>query len=801
MSLSNKYYSHPDKSLLEHLQNVGINCQTLVRSKKINIEQFVKLEILADIAYIVGVCHDFGKFTSYFQSYIIEKDDLIKQKLKNDKRTHHSLISSLFTYLVVKDYLSKKQLSQKKHYEYLPVISFQIVRKHHGDLNDAIDDAIIDENNIAILNDQLAAINFESINNIYNQLFGRINYSCAVKKINNFIYDLGSKTFEGKRKLRNIDDEKTLFFYFITLLLYSILLDSDKVDAAQITTPSRSEIDSNAVDSFLAREFVNKNSKINIIRNEIYDEVVNQCSLINLEKDKILSLNLPTGSGKTLASFSFALKLRKRIFENENYIPKIIYSLPFLSIIDQNYSAINKVLDNPTSDIILKHHHLSDIHFTTKDNQHQCVDGDIGKDLLQIEGWNSEIIFTTFYQFFYSIITNKNRAVRKLHNIVNSIVLFDEVQAIPHKYWLLLKQSVEFFAEYFNTYFIFMTATQPLIVDTMKSLVPDNTKYFAALNRFNFEKNFHDIEINDFIDIVKQDLANNPKKDFLIVLNTIKSSVKVYEALAEEFEGQSKLYYLSTNIIPKLRSCLIKSIRDSSVRRKIIVSTQVVEAGVDLDADVVYRDFAPLDSLNQVAGRCNRNFSENKSRGEVKIFNIFSEENEKRYFPKSIYDKFLLAKTQEVFSNIDSQLEEKDLYSLTNSYFLKVNEGKSDNDSRKILESVSSLKFSELSEFKLIEQDYPTIDIFVEISKFANKTWTAYQQIKSDKNLSGFQKRNEFLKIRKQFNDYIISVPKSYAAGFEEGIINHVHKDELPIYYDLETGFKRDNAGKGTMTI
>jgi len=346
-----------------------------------------------------------------------------------------------------------------------------------------------------------------------------------------------------------------------------------------------------------------------------------------------------------------------------------------------------------------------------------------------------------------------------------------------------------------------MTATQPLIVDSIKSLAPDNTKYFTALNRFNFEKNFDDIEINDFINIIKKDLANNPKKDFLIVLNTIKSSVKVYEALAEDFEGQSKLYYLSTNIIPKLRSCLIKSIRNISIKRKIIVSTQVVEAGVDLDADVVYRDFAPLDSLNQVAGRCNRNFSENKSRGEVKIFNIFSEENEKRYFPKSIYDKFLLAKTQEVFSNIDSQLEEKDLYSLTNSYFLKVNEGKSDNDSRKILESVSSLKFSELSEFKLIEHDYPTIDIFVEISKFAHKTWTAYQQIKSDKNLSGFQKRNEFLKIRKQFNDYIISVPKSYAAGFEEGIINHVQKDELPIYYDLETGFKRDNAGKGTISI
>ncbi len=796
-----KYLSHPNKSLLEHLRNVGLNVRELILSKKLDIKEFIDNNILADSAYIVGVCHDFGKLTSFFQNYILEKDEQIKQKLKNKSETHHSLISALFTYYVIQDYLNQKDLLKKKYYEYLPVICFQIVRRHHGDLNDAIDDAIINNDNLSIIEKQLTSISIEDANKIYRELFSLINHSIDLKLLKEFLISLKSKTFPGKRKLRNIDNENTLLFYFITLLLYSILLDSDKTDAAQIAKSSRNELSSDSVDNFIKDNFSQKQNEISNIRQDIYYEVVSRTSELDLEKDKILSLNLPTGSGKTLTSFSFALKLRQRIIEQKNYIPKIIYSLPFLSIIDQNYSVINEVLDNPSTDVLLKHHHLSDVVYSMTENQYENTNNDVGKNLLQIEGWNSEIIFTTFYQFFHSIVANKNRAIRKFHNISNSIVLFDEVQAIPHKYWLLLKEIVVFFAKYFNTYFVFMTATQPLVIDSIKPLVYNKEKYFTALNRFDLHINFDEIEINDFIKLLKDDINNNPDKDFLIVLNTIKSSQRVYANLKELFEENSKLYYLSTNIIPKLRMCLIRRIRNDTPKRKIIVSTQVVEAGVDLDVDIVYRDFAPFDSINQVAGRCNRNFNMNKTRGQVKIFNIFSQENESRYFPQSIYDKYLLSKTRDVFTNESTTIEEKDLLPFTYSYFRKVKEGLSNNESRKILEYVTTLRYSELSKFKLIEQDYPTVDIFVAISEYAQKVLSTYQQIKSDKDLTGLEKRNEFLKIRKQFNDYIISVPQSYADGFTEGELGYVSKEELSIYYDLETGFKRDNAGKGILNL
>ena len=125
-----------------------------------------------------------------------------------------------------------------------------------------------------------------------------------------------------------------------------------------------------------------------------------------------------------------------------------------------------------------------------------------------------------------------------------------------------------------------------------------------------------------------------------------------------------------------------------------------------------------------------------------------------------------------------------------------------DDESRKILESVSCLRFSELSKFRLIENDYPQIDIFISLDEEAEKVWVEYNRIKYDKNLNGFEQKNEFLKIRRKFNDYIISVPEKYVpSGFEKGEINYVPQDELSSYYDLETGFKRENAGKGILAF
>jgi CRISPR-associated endonuclease/helicase Cas3 len=820
--------SHPNRLLKDHLSNVGNCCKDILSSKKLNIEKYIDFNTLQDVAYLIGVTHDFGKATSYFQNYISEKDESKRAKLKNKPETYHGVVSSIFTYYIIKAHLLTKNLPDKKYYKYLPIISFLAVKRHHGNLHNADDEVIdFDEKNDEILERQIKSIDFGRLNEIYAPLLSKMNldFDCNIVKDKilhsepvdiygkqefrkNYVKDLSG---EEKRLIRNIYEEHTLFFYFITLLLYSALLDADKTDAANLEMTKRIDINENIVDEYKGLKFSgkeDKNKKINDMRNEIYEEVLSNVERIDLDKDKILSLNAPTGTGKTLTALSFALKLRRRIEGERGYKPRIIYSLPFLSIIDQNFAVFEDVFETvnkekPTSDTLLKHHHLSDVVYTTKEDEFENVDKDIGKDLLLIEGWNSEIIITTFIQFFYSLISNRNRAIRKIHNITNSIVILDEVQAIPHKYWLLLNKTMKFFAEQFNTHFIFATATQPLIFDEMKKeitpLVENKRKYFNSLDRVELITNLEPICLEDFKEILKKDLMQNSNKDFLIVLNTINSSKDIYDFVKRLNIKNVELHYLSTNVIPKERLIRIKKVKERAIKRKIIISTQLIEAGVDIDADIVYRDFAPLDSINQVSGRCNRNFGD--KRGVVKLFVLSEDRHGKTYYPHTIYGSFIISKTKDVFKEVGkSRIYESEFLRLNDNYFRKVNIAKSDDKSKAILTKVEELKFSELSEFKLIEKDYPEIDVFIEADDNAKGIWQEYQEIKSIKDVR--ERKKKFLGIKKDFYEYVISVPEKFknVVSFDERLgIGRISQSTLQNDYDLETGFKREGAGCGTL--
>jgi len=827
-SLLNNLKSHPNKLLKDHLFNVGVLCKDVFALKKLNIENYIDFNILEDVAYLIGVCHDFGKSTSYFQDYINEEDGAKRAKLKNKPETHHGVISSIFTYYATRKYLQARNMLGTKHYEYLPIISFLVVKRHHGNLHNA-NDEIINFKDDEILEKQIASIDFEELIKIYDFLFSKINldldcsiikdkilhsepviiYNKIQGKRKNYVRDI---SVNEKKRIRNIDEEHTLFFYFITLLSYSTLLDADKSDAANLKKIKRIDINENIVAEYKELKFSgkeNKNNKINKIRNEIYKEVLSNVEHIDLDKDKILSLNVPTGTGKTLTALSFALKLRTSIERKRGYKPRIIYSLPFLSIIDQNFAVFEDVFEtvnkeNPTSDILLKHHHLSDVVYTRKEDEFENVDKDIEKDLLLIEGWNSEIIVTTFIQFFYSLISNRNRAIRKFHNIINSIVILDEVQAIPHKYWLLLNKIMQSLSEQFNTYFIFTTATQPLIFDETKKeirpLVGNKEKYFESLDRVKLMPNLESVCLKDFKDILRKDIIENPEKDFLVVLNTIRSSKDIYNFIKGQNTKNVALYYLSTNIIPKERLIRIKKIKKKNATRSIIVSTQLIEAGVDIDVDIVYRDFAPLDSINQVSGRCNRNFGDKQ--GIVKLFILSEDKDGRTYHPYTIYGDFILSKTKEVFKAIDkNEIEEREFLKLNKNYFEKVNIEKSDDESNEILNSVKELKFDKLAEFKLIKEAPYKVDVFVEFDEKAKEVMNKYIEIITNEDLISFEKKNEFAKIKKDFYDYVISVSKNKindsflpTVDQEFGLnypidMYYISDDNLKDYYDKDIGF------------
>ncbi|WP_048173584.1 CRISPR-associated helicase/endonuclease Cas3 [Methanosarcina siciliae] len=786
--------SHPDKLLFRHLSNVGNKSSSTSEEKSLSLDKFgIDENTFSNIAYLVGICHDFGKGTEYFQSYLLETNPSIQRSLKNKKEYQHGLISAIFAYYILKMYIYP--LNNKNILEYIPVIGYLIVKRHHGNLKDSEDEILeLDEDTLEIIDLQIESLDTRELKTIYEELLDGYAISFDIDTFCNEYRSIAKDILKNRRKfIKLLKKEQFTGYYLITLTLYSILINSDKIDASSIDVSSEIEISPELVDKYkVEKGFQNNESIMNKVRNEIYEEVTESIEKLDLNK-KIYSISVPTGSGKTLTSLSFALKLKARLRKEKRINSKIIYSLPFLSIIDQNYDAFEDVFktvetSNPSEDVLLKHHHLADIFYRTQDDEE--FEG--LKSLFLIEGWNSEIIVTTFVQFFHTIVSNKNRSLRKFHTIANSIVILDEVQSIPHKYWLLLKQVIFGFAEYFNTYFIFVTATQPLIFDPEKKeiieLVKNKDKYFREFDRVKLEINLNPMNLDEFKETIESEIKEKPKKDFLVVLNTVKSSLNIFNHLNKLKLENTTYYYLSTNIIPKERLKKIKEIKEESDKRKIIVSTQLIEAGVDIDVDIVYRDFATIDSINQVAGRCNRNSSKPK-RGEVKIVVL---KDERKELHRYIYSSFLIDKTRDVLKESPSELYEKDLISLNNSYFRKVKDTSSEDESNKLLSYVNELKFKSLtSDFRLIDDKagYEKIDVFVELDDKAVEIWKEYILLKSIKD--PLKRKEKYLTIRKEFNEYLISVPKKDFSCEEPEDLNigYVPFEQIKHYYNPETGF------------
>jgi CRISPR-associated endonuclease/helicase Cas3 len=419
-----------------------------------------------------------------------------------------------------------------------------------------------------------------------------------------------------------------------------------------------------------------------------------------------------------------------------------------------------------------------------------------------VEGWESEIVVTTFMQLFHSLISNRNRMIRKFNAMVNSIIILDEVQTIPYKYWSLVRKVFLHFARLFNTHFVFMTATQPLIFEEheIKESVSKNSKkrYLEHLDRIQFVNQAHDpLSMADFKVILRKDMAKFPDDDFLIVLNTINCSIEVFEDIQTYIEEKNlidvvQLYYLSTNIIPKHRLERIKLIRESK-NRKIIVSTQLVEAGVDIDVDRVYRDFAPFDSLNQVAGRCNREFSPGE-KGIVTVFRL----KEAKEFHTYIYGKgdISVSKTKDLLRD-KKELSEKDFLGLGDEYFRRLKEASSDEESEYMIELLSRLNFSTISkEFRLIQCKYPTRDLFIEVDEEAENFWKEYRRACEIKD--PFERKYKINRIKKDFYSYVISVPTKNMPGadIEDTSITYINKEQLVSTYNKSTGFIRKDPGQ-----
>lgn len=758
-------FSHPDRYLEQHLSNVI----------EIGLKFFDEIfsdEILKDIFTIIAFSHDIGKTTKFFQEYITKKD----RNLKSKKETKHSLLGAVVSLHLTDRYLKSKCIDNK----FLLALSFIIPKRHHSNLKEFLYEFIIEDEEKNILKKQIESIDKEKFNHFLELL--RIEKKEIVSFDFNDINleEIEIKLLEIKRYIRKLEKDSTLDYFIDTAIFYSLLLDADKSDVGIKTDKSilfkNIDINPKIVDQYVSK-LKNTENDLHNLRYQAYKEVSEK--EINLN-EKIYTITLPTGIGKTLISLKVALNIADRFKKEKGKNLKIIYCLPFLSVIEQNYKVIENLLKESMSldnSILMKYHHLTGFNYKGEDDE---FDYDTSRIL--IEGFNSKIITTTFIQFFYSFIGNKNKMLRKFHKFTNSIVILDEIQSIPHHFWLLIKETLYKMAERFNFYVILSTATQPMIFDNHVELA-DYQKYFKALNRYNIHINKTPQTLQEFYKSVKIE----DDKFYLFIMNTVNSAKELYNLLKNEYKDE--ILFLSTHIVPKQRLERINQIKEK--KKRIVVSTQLVEAGVDVDFDVVYRDFAPLDSVIQSAGRCNREGK--KEKGILYLVNLKDENG--RFYHSYIYSNILTYITQEVLK--ENFYEEKDILNLSKKYYQLVKERVSDDKSVELLKALYGLKFSgdkekdrinSIEDFVLIQEDFYKSDVFVEIDEKAEKVWKEYENILKIEDV--FERKEAFDRIKKDFYDYVISVPIKENIPLFENYFYYIPKSNLDEYYDIESGFK-----------
>ncbi|MFH1079649.1 MAG: CRISPR-associated helicase Cas3' [Pseudomonadota bacterium] len=355
-------------------------------------------------------------------------------------------------------------------------------------------------------------------------------------------------------------------------------------------------------------------SDINRIRKQIYFASVRAGKL----PPGIFRLTVPTGGGKTRSGLAFALS--HAVANKTHGFRRVIIALPYTSIIDQNAQVYREIFGDH---FILEHH--SQVEIPEDESQDEAT----LRHRLASENWDFPLIVTTTVQLFESLFSNKPGRCRKLHNLARSILILDEVQTLPPE---LLEPTMDVLRALVDEYgvtLVLSTATQPAVDRTpyikafdgheIQEIVKNYKMYFEKLVRVTYQP----VRQYDSLSDLAEELAKPESSQVLVILNTRKHALVLHEELRQR--GVDGLYHLSTLLCGAHRKCLLQEITerlasDNSLPVRLI-STQVVEAGVDLDFPVVYRVIGPLDRIVQAAGRCNRE-AKRPEKGNVIIFDF-----------------------------------------------------------------------------------------------------------------------------------------------------------------------------------
>lgn len=608
------------KQGLAHVDYATKRCQSM-KEHADNVAFFSKniceIPQLRGIVNLIGILHDAGKLGMKNQ------EDFLNILEKGDQVHKHGLDHSTAGGRMIREFTNKRS----------PVESISTaIYCHHG-----LSDCINLDSGVSLQEQrQNKEIDYEVIRDKFFRIYDKDlleKYVGEALESQNFINEKLKSFMKKCQDLGKDYGDIEFFRGMYERLLLSLLIDADWTDTAcffqglpldkRISLEETQKIWDKCIsnfEQFLENEVKNNPNNGNVL-NVFRQEISDLCRQAAETDENLYRLTVPTGAGKTLSSLRFALYHAKKKKKK-----RIIYIAPFNSILEQNAQEIRSAVGD--SSIVLEHH-----------CNVVCEQGEEEKYRSLTETWDKPIVASTAVQILNMFFSNQKSCIRRMHTLCNSIIIFDEVQAIPTHCIELFHLAVNFLSQFCNTTVVLCSATQPSLASLKenniykcKEMAGDYEKYMGAFKRTEIidmtDSYPGGMEVEDLTEFTLEKAKEYGST--LVIVNTIACAVKVFQDLqvaCEKYEEEYEFFHLSNNMCPQHKLDNLERIRAELKEKKkkvICIATQVVEAGVNFSFGCVIRSKAGLDNVIQAAGRCNRHKELDKM-GAVYIVEISSE--------------------------------------------------------------------------------------------------------------------------------------------------------------------------------
>lgn len=563
------YDKKSEQSVQEHCRNTAELCA-----------EYCSIFEAECIGRLAGALHDAGKLCTDFDKYI-----------KGDSHFSRGEIDHC--------YAGAKYIMEKAQPEHSGVARFiaRVIISHHG-LHDWIDENCKDYFNIRISKDE----NYEQIKANIPLIINDNEFDGLLQKA-----DVEYKAI--RQKIKQISKTKTESAFYLGMferLIESALIDADRTDTASFMNDTKFSEYAEFSELWQSMKY-NMNKKLAVFadRTDVISmqrkSISDRCAEFAKNDVRICRLIVPTGGGKTLSSLRFAIE-----YCLEHDMEKIIYTAPFMSILEQNSIEIKAVAGKEN---FIEHH--SNALAEKADKAEELADYE-----LHTERWDKPVIATTMVQFLNTLFLGKTSSVRRFHRLAKSVIIIDEVQSLPLKCVNMFDLAMNFLAYICGATVVLCTATQPstdevkhpMKIDKNASMTGDFNEDFEVFKRTEIipKIDAYGYSYEEAADFCIDKFTESG--DLLVIVNTKSSALKMYDLIRKRCGNNADVVHLSTNMCPQHRRDKIDAIRNllNDKNPVICITTQLIEAGVDISFRCVVRSLAGLDSAVQAAGRCNR---------------------------------------------------------------------------------------------------------------------------------------------------------------------------------------------------